>query len=711
MTSRNSFFSFSLLRQKLGQNLWLTALWSVVIFFSLPVYQAFVIQNVMRSSLGPDEITTRINGVFAYSNIWLLIFTMIAATITALVVYHHMNSRVQTDFYNAQPVSRIKRFTNDYISGFAMLAVPMIIGWGITLLMTVLLRHGSYIDFSQALLVLLFYLLSFLIVYAVAIFSCVLCGNSVVGFMGSMVFFSFFPALIGGILYLCDRFYQTFYASEDMAQLAVESSPISGLFGFAMSHTENQIVNIGATWLIGMSIVAAALTAVSFALYRRRKSETAGKAIAFPVAKPIIKYAITFVIAIYAGLLFESIGKGNGWLAFGIVCGLILTTGIINVIFQYDFKSFFRGWKGLLVFSALFALFVWGTSADLTGYDKKLLKADEVKSVGIENYMLNSNFYSSIEIEFTDSENIAAALELAKLGVDSLPYTDDTEAIATPVTSDTSRSTQTVILRFKKKSGGTLTRQYQMPGDEAQPYLLSILNSAEYRQKRLVNYLNAPENRADFEVSLEPSNNNITMPDTKGSIRIVNAGEQDAILAALRKDIEENLSIEYANENVPLFVITLQGIPLNEYNNYNTFDLSYPVYGNYTNTLTLAADYNFDYTWQFDPAYVDKIVIHSYATASISSQTVSEPISTEAEKMGLSGNSLEVTDPEQIREILSCSFTFNAQWVVYPFVNASEDYEVQITFKGTDYPQSYKFLASKIPAFVTQHFAAISIQQ
>ena len=522
MTSKNSFFSFSLLRQKMGQNLWLTALWSVVLFFSLPVYQAFVIQNVSRSSLGPDEIATRINGVFAFSNVWLLVFSMIAAIITALVVYHHMNSRVQTDFYNAQPVSRVKRFTTDYISGFAMLAIPLIIGWGITLLMSTLLRYGSYLSTGHALLVLLYLLLSFIIIYTVTIFACVLCGNSVVGMMGSMVFFCFFPALIGGVMLLCERFYQTFYASEEWADVMVKSSPASGLIGYAINKTDiTTAITVSGVWLIGMSIVTVILFAVSLALYHRRKSETAGKAIAFPIAKPIIKYSITFVVSMYAGLLFESIGSTPGWLAFGILCGLILSTGIINVIFQYDFKSFFRGWKGLLVFSALFALFVWGTSADLTGYDKKLLTADEVKSVGIDNDVINDFYSLNLAVSFTDSANITAALELAKLGVESLPYADGTETISTPVISDTSRTIQTVTLRFNKKSGGSLTREYQIPDDEAEPYLLAIFNSIEYRQKKLSNYLTAPAIRTDFEVSLEPNNTEITMPDTKGSIRLV----------------------------------------------------------------------------------------------------------------------------------------------------------------------------------------------
>ena len=102
---------------------------------------------------------------------------------------------------------------------------------------------------------------------------------------------------------------------------------------------------------------------------------------AFPITEPIIRFLIAVPSSLLLGAMFHSMMYEDGWTVFGLVCGLLLVSCIIEIIYHFDFKSLFAHKRQLLI-SAVFVGVVFAVFRfDLFGYDRYLPATEKLEPV------------------------------------------------------------------------------------------------------------------------------------------------------------------------------------------------------------------------------------------------------------------------------------------------------------------------------------------
>lgn len=227
--------------------------------------------------------------------------------------------------------------------------------------------------------------------------------------------------------------------------------------------------------LIVWAIVGIAFGAAALLLYRRRKLECAGDALALRWLEPVFMVSIS---AFGAALAYTALGLylryRSGyltylWIASGIVVGWFAG----RMLVERSVRVFrFRNWRGLLVLAAAAAISIAATRFDVLGIEDWVPDAEEVSSVTISS--------GGGEITLTEEEDIqqitrlhqlALETRIADLGsyplsyVQSLP--EDTGIIHLPDSGfDSSEyekgflSATGVTIEYQMKSGRHPTRYY-----------------------------------------------------------------------------------------------------------------------------------------------------------------------------------------------------------------------------------------------------------
>lgn len=227
--------------------------------------------------------------------------------------------------------------------------------------------------------------------------------------------------------------------------------------------------------LIVWAIVGIAFGAAALLLYRRRKLECAGDALALRWLEPVFMVSIS---AFGAALAYTALGLylryRSGyltylWIASGIVVGWFAG----RMLVERSIRVFqFRNWRGLLILAAAAAISIAATRFDVLGIEDWVPDAEEVASVTISS--------GGGEITLTEEEDIqqitrlhqlALETRIADLGsyplsyVQSLP--EDTGIIHLPDSGfDSSEyekgflSATGVTIEYQMKSGRHPTRYY-----------------------------------------------------------------------------------------------------------------------------------------------------------------------------------------------------------------------------------------------------------
>lgn len=107
------------------------------------------------------------------------------------------------------------------------------------------------------------------------------------------------------------------------------------------------------------------------------------------MTKAPIKILLVVPVTILMCLLFWNMYyESLGWAAFGFVFALFISHGIIEILYNFDFRKLFANPVHLGI-SAVLALAVIGVFRyDLTGYDSYLPSEEKFQSASVFTYSL-----------------------------------------------------------------------------------------------------------------------------------------------------------------------------------------------------------------------------------------------------------------------------------------------------------------------------------
>ena len=492
MMSRNSC-SKGLVRDSMKRNLWAIVLSTVGFFMAqlLPVLmtaqrgmaahkQDLVSMSAADAAACWQSYVEIVGQMLSGQNPFTKLAVIILAVTCGISMFAYLHNRRKVDFYHSLPISRSRLFAVNYATGALCALVPYLVLHLLSIVCACAMGFGEAVSASligvMAANVIFFFLL-----YAMAAVTTIFCGNTIITLLlGLWVYFG--PVLVK-VLWngLLEIFFTTYYSGESPVNWVVGNKlcPMVHYFGVNGTHymtsgfsayaytgtPYGDMVPSAVGTLVGYAVAAVVITALALFLFRIRKSERAGTALAFKPAKLPVKVIISAVMgAALAELFYLIVDSSKLWFWVGLVLGTVIFHCVVEIIYAFDFRAIFRKPIHLAVILAVLVGGMLTMQADVFGYDEWLPDEGSIEAVSVDYNMgyENSRFLS-------EPENIAAVRQLAAIGVEHKDDPDDSNGY--------------LVTAFRMKNGRLKTRAYSLPYSEEVSQLENkVYQSAEYKK-------------------------------------------------------------------------------------------------------------------------------------------------------------------------------------------------------------------------------------
>lgn len=501
MRSATSFFNKTIIRTDVKRFWPLLFLYTAVWIVMLPVYQ-WVDLGFAYSDYPGDYLYNVLAGS--------LVMAVIFGCLFAIAVFSYMMNSRSVGLMHSLPVSRGTQFNSHVAAVMGMLTAGKLAVAVLTVL--VQLAHGEVAFRAIGMWLLVTTLVEFFF-FALGTLCCVVTGwllaapvlygvanalavmvTQLLRFLGELFYFGFahasgYPAItqwltpayalaqvMGGT-----RVYETV---DDVAYPVPES-----YIGAVVADTvpAPKTLNPEAPGVLAVYTAAAiVLMIVSYFLYTRRASESAGDPVAFAWARPVFRYGVALCGGLALGLgLYSvvSINRDTVSLPLLIVCFVlmgIMSYFAVEMVLRKSFRVFSKGWPGAIAVGVVLTLVCIGASVDITGYETRLPDRDRIESVEIDIYQEDVNLYGCVEPETIEA---ILALHEAVAAEGELPTEDDRY--------------YNINIEYEMADGSTMRRRYNLSMSkvmENQTILAAldrVVNCEEVRYQSTLNGRNA----------------------------------------------------------------------------------------------------------------------------------------------------------------------------------------------------------------------------
>ncbi len=400
MTS-NPYSFLNIVKSELKELRWAGALYSVLFFFVTILPTASEVNFYYQ---GHERIVDSYNLLsFAEMLSPSLWFSWIIGIATGCTILRYLHIQKQVDFYHSLPIKRETLFFAKVIAGFLIFVIPFLMTQVVSILIVAFSGMIELISVISYFKMVLWTLLGFLLFYSITILAGILTGRSIL-----QLLLACYIAFFGMIWYLVyqitfarffDTFVNTMYFDQSIEQLANVTPLIRLVAGTLYPQTAMTAV----LWVLMIVF----FFALSIFFYKKRRSEAAGRSIAFPFLEPILKYSV----ALFGGILVaEVLASTNNnlsvyvWYLIGLISGSIVVIGIANVIFRGDFKEVVYNKKSIAIFMVFLLLLFGVFYFDAFGYDRYTPSIDSLTSVRF-NIRQIRDFYGDLNYNYEYDEN------------------------------------------------------------------------------------------------------------------------------------------------------------------------------------------------------------------------------------------------------------------------------------------------------------------
>ena len=380
-------------------------------------------------------------------------------------------------------------------------------------------------------------------------------------------------------------------------------------------------------------------------------------------------------------------------------------SAVMEIIFHFDIRAAFKNKKHMLFNAACTALIIIIFKYDVLGYDTYVpldtqLEGCAVSIDGLLDYDCRNEdgrYTSAREyrLKNVDLKNNAAVMELArKAAAQKLQVKDSSDFETYEMYEEYARNREfhSIVLGYKLARGKTIYRQY-------------IIDLNDDDTHRLLSEVFADE---EYKLGITPIFNE-DISNVAGKIYLSNLfynveldlGEEEKrrqLIEAYRQDYMQ-LTLDDIMNTMPIgrldFGISEENLAGAEYSrlSYYTdeYRQNYPVYPQFTNTISLAKSYGFDYNKELDVESVEYIEVSGYK------------YTTQGDGADAQTDSFTITytDKEQIRQISEALTDSSLAHWSYDY--NSYIYNDKCSAVIPNY-NSYYFIKDETPEFVMEDF-------
>ncbi|MDY3250999.1 MAG: hypothetical protein SOX32_11705 [Candidatus Choladocola sp.] len=452
MISKISFFKLT--RDEMKKLSWLTAVQLLVFGLLIP----FRVLVVMAASVSdeylqknPEEILQSFYRITGFDCPEVTFVILCAGILCALCAFGYVHSSVKLDFYHSLAIRRERLFASKAAGSAMTFAVAYLSSQILSLLVGALYGVTSAGVVLEVAAASLEGILVFLCSYAGALVAVMLTGKMLTTVLAIGVFGLYVPMMELMVIMFREVFLPTFLGSSGWR--GRETLSYSSPWAFCLLGSDNTGISgcqgltgcwPGAGYLCQIVAITVILMLIAVILYRKRKTECAGNALAFRKLEGIIKILLAVPTALLAATAAYEGFCSIGWELVFLVFFGALACVIMEFIYRNDIRQSLRHKWQIAVTVCVSALIFCGFRFDLFGYNSYLPQKEEVTSMAVEHYygdfiyMIDGKpvkLYDSGDsvnikkiLDYLETENFDELYQLAVNGVESSrqqdPYAD-----------------------------------------------------------------------------------------------------------------------------------------------------------------------------------------------------------------------------------------------------------------------------------------------
>ena len=502
MTSKHCFSS--MMKENMRHQIWLVVLSILGNTLSMP---ALYLLTVGGQEVYDNRYALAAHEVSGFATTQFMIPAGVIALMGCLMVavsgFQYLHSRKKEDLYESLPIKRRDLFLVNWLNGFLIWFVPFVCNLFVMYFMAfarysrmkknyfayeIYKRAVNDVEwltgpqfFCKTMLTGLALVLAFLVVYNLVILAMTLTGNpintlAVAGTIGVGVI-----GFVGLFNVMIQLYLETWMGEVPYGKIAI-LSPLANLYRLAVFQAHSAPTALYVRVLLENLLVAVLLFAAAYLCYLKRPTEMAGQGLKSKYMRYPIQILVT-VCAIMAGWILmtavvESFGNEEFaaiWAIFGGLLAGAFVFGVLDIIFQLDFKAFFKHKLLMLCTVAAGLLFCIGMATDLFGYDSYLPDKNNIAEMSLfsKNYSSYDRYWATNpelkelldrEAGIKDQDMIYALLQKAVAPIDY------SELYAYPE--------ERICVKVTLKSGRSYYRTYEVVSS---PELQAVLDTIQYR--------------------------------------------------------------------------------------------------------------------------------------------------------------------------------------------------------------------------------------
>ncbi len=477
------------------EQVWIPVILLIGFFLAFPVAELLMMGNWFGMNYNFDQLQ------ILYENLWKDGFlmtgfavTVIAAVLNSISEFWYLYSSKKVDFYHSIPVKRSRMFFSRMVTGVMFFAGPYLLMEFLTVCIGAMRGFFSLHLMKLAFYMFLIHLICYLLVYFSIVLVICLTGNFLMGglcFVGIFLYGSVLSTLIAGY----EESYFRTYSGILYGVCKVLKRDVSPYFlGSELVDKYGQGELQG--FLIPVLCVVLVLAAAAFFAYIKRPSERTGEALIYPFTQVVIRILVVIPTGLGTGLFF-SLFPANApsreiWEIFGLLVGVILSYGLLEIIYQMDFRKIFGHWIQLILCGVLAILIAAGFKTDVIRYDRYFPKSDQVEMISWNGANMETSDYVEEKVDgryVVGYNNVNALINLGssddllqavKKAADKTYKSIEKNADR----ADLEESGNMVIFGFTMKSGTTIYRKYLIDSGIIKDILQAAYRDGDYKKDR-----------------------------------------------------------------------------------------------------------------------------------------------------------------------------------------------------------------------------------
>lgn len=696
MTSKNLFFKLQM--EDLKRRIWIVALSVLVFFLFLTVVVAISLGNFDNNDYYTKErITMELSRLIGPQYIFLCLITICGAVLCGLSSFFYLQSRKKVDLYHSIPVRRELLFAVSNLNSLLIYIIPYLIN---VVLCFLILRINGYMEmelFTAALSAVGINLLFYCLIYTLTVIAVMLTGNIIISCLGTAVFLSYGPAfmLIKEIYF--QEFFKTYAGTRPDSALYNFLSPIGSYLTIVNAKAYGGL-QVSFPEILKIILVTVILLLFALFLYKKRPSEAAGKAMAFSVSQPVIKFLLVIPAALGGGIIFRqmSADHSNGWFWFGLVFALLVSYGMIEIIYNFDIRSVFAHKSHLLASGAVLAVIVCAFQFDVFRYDQYIPEQNKIKTMSVSisgldkrldylekqeednrfEYIGDRDAYQLKYMKLTDFK---AAYELAGAGIEKAGRNDNGN-----------EKYFYYKVKYSLSNGRKVYRNYCLTSDDNYNMLKELFANKEFKQGHYPVYRWNAEDLAGVSCYG-------LLKDKEFSL---NKAELQELLELYKAELAE-LTLDDIRDGQPeaTLVFWLRDERNPRYKSSQTAD--YYVYPKFQKTIAFLKKHGFDASGRLRVQDVKSLSIINYNTLADQRVDVKESSAALAE----TNPSVTYTDKDKIEEILPLLMDSSYCQNYSSIIKWKDNLEVNLVLSRDDYGnvETYTYyFRDKVPDYVKE---------